>query len=400
MSKLLFVHDTKVKMDSDGTLYTGGSYNDTVWKRYLSICDELILVARLEKRVYSKSYANSNFNKIPESVVFIESPSFTTGIINNPMKIKEFSKLMKHLINTCDLLIARIPSINGIILVTIARKLHKFYLVEVVGCIWDALWNLSFIGKIAAIPSYFLVRRTIKNSPYSLYVTQKFLQKRYPCNNQKIGCSDVVLPKIDINVIENRINKIFSPRGDKPIILGTVASVGIRFKGQQYIIKALKKLNSEANLYEYHLVGGGSQDYLKKLAQKFDVEHQVKFIGSIPHESVFDFLDSIDIYIQPSRQEGLPRALLEAMSRGVPSLGSNIGGIPELLSKQSIFSSFKTKDIVCKIQSMIDTETMFQNAYRNYEEAKNYYSDIIDKQRMSFLKEFVETVQQFRNNIE
>ena len=56
------------------------------------------------------------------------------------------------------------------------------------------------------------------------------------------------------------------------------------------------------------------------------------FNGVLPSgQPVLNWLDDIDIYVQPSFQEGLPRALVEAMSGGRPAFASTTGGIPELL---------------------------------------------------------------------
>lgn len=74
-----------------------------------------------------------------------------------------------------------------------------------------------------------------------------------------------------------------------------------------------------------------------------NVADQIKIIGQMPHDKVFTWLDSIDIYAQPSRQEGLPRAMIEAMSRGIPCIGAKTAGIPELIDNKYIFTNSKTE---------------------------------------------------------
>lgn len=54
----------------------------------------------------------------------------------------------------------------------------------------------------------------------------------------------------------------------------------------------------------HQLVGGGDASELKAEAKKQDVSAQIKFLGSMPHDKIFEWLDTIDIYIQPSYQEG------------------------------------------------------------------------------------------------
>ena len=95
----------------------------------------------------------------------------------------------------------------------------------------------------------------------------------------------------------------------------------------------------------------------------------------MPHEKIFDYLDNIDIYIQPSKQEGLPRAFIEAMSRGCPSLGSKVGGIPELLNSDCVFHKGSVHEI-CELLKTLDTKRMLKEAKTNFEKSKEYINEI------------------------
>jgi glycosyltransferase involved in cell wall biosynthesis len=227
-----------------------------------------------------------------------------------------------------------------------------------------------------------------KNAAYAVYVTNKFLQRRYPCKGKTLGCSDVALPPLSESILERRLNKIKQMTENRPIVLGTTAAVNVRYKGQEYVIKAISKLNKEGYNFEYHLVGGGDNSYLRSVAEKYNVVDKVKFLGSLPHDKVFEYLDDIDIYIQPSKQEGLPRALVEAMSRGCPVLGSKTGGIPELLNDKFIFRKGSVEDIVTLIKKM-NQEKMKEEAIRSFQKAKEYDSSVLDKKRMEFYQDFI-----------
>ena len=240
------------------------------------------------------------------------------------------------------------------------------------GCPWDSLWNYGIKGKIIAPFFYLKTKYEVKNAPWVLYVTNKFLQNRYPTNGKNIGCSDVVLENLDEAIIKKRIQKI--KRNTKKLILGTIAAVDVKYKGQQDVIRALGILKHISNInYEYQIVGNGDISYLKKFAQKYNVENQVVFLGGLPHEKIFSWLDDIDIYIQPSKQEGMPRALIEAMSRGLPAIGTIVGGIPELLPKNCLCakSSKKVKEIVGLLKD-IEQEAMLKQAEYNFNCAKKF----------------------------
>src|SRR5699024_9667719 len=88
---------------------------------------------------------------------------------------------------------------------------------------------------------------------------------------------------------------------------------------------------------QFEILGDGDQSSWKLLAKELGIEDNVKFKGVLPGgKPVLSWLESIDVYIQPSFQEGLPRAVIEAMSQGCPVVGSNAGGIPELIQDEYI----------------------------------------------------------------
>lgn len=71
----------------------------------------------------------------------------------------------------------RLPSENALIAIQCAKKLGKPYAVEVVGCVWDALWNHgSILAKLYA-PYFFKMRKAVSSSDMNLYVTEKFTKK-------------------------------------------------------------------------------------------------------------------------------------------------------------------------------------------------------------------------------
>ena len=147
--------------------------------------------------------------------------------------------------------------------------------------------------------------------------------------------------------------------------------------------------------FEYQMVGFGDQTRLKAIIKENDVEDRVKFMGSMTHEQVFEWLDTIDIYVQPSRQEGLPRALIEAMSRGLPSIGAHTGGIPELIIPERVFSNTnKNIDEICKLLKGFSKEVMLEDANRNFYEAKKYVINKITRRRNTLLDEIVKEVKE------
>ena len=93
--------------------------------------------------------------------------------------------------------------------------------------------------------------------------------------------------------------------------------------------------------------------------------------------------DKIDIYIQPSDQEGLPRSLIEAMSRACPAVGSTTAGIPELLDSEFVFKRkkhLKLYDILDRFNKVF----MLEQASRNHRVSKKYVEERIYLRRERF----------------
>lgn len=385
--QVLFCHDGPLKVDSKKNYY-GIAHNNEMFQRYFAIADNIGVVIRLNK--ITKNESKKNLSKItlsPFKVYEIPNISTLKGII---FKKKKAKKIIEKAVLESDYIVARLPSISGFIAIKYAEKYNKPYLTEAVACPWDAHWNHSLRGKLVAPFMYLQMRKRIWNSKYTVYVTNQFLQKRYPTKGKSVNCSNVVLTEINEEVLERRIKKIKRMNSNRKIIIGTTAAVNVRYKGQQYVIQALGELKKRGYTnFEYQLVGSGDQSYLKRVAEENNVIEQVQFLGPMLHTKVFNWLDKIDVYIQPSRQEGLPRALIEAMSRGVPSLGANTAGIPELLDKELIFSNTKENlNEISRMLLILNKEKMLEQSQRNYKESQKYKKEIIENRRQLFYTEF------------
>lgn len=388
--KVCFVTGSKFIIDYDGDIYTNGSYSDKIWKRYEENFGNLTVIARIEEKKIDKAEANkkyNHFNNKKYEFVNVEN-DFKSVLSFFDFKIKRKNKkIMKKYIKETDVLIVRVPSSISYLAIKYAKKYNKRYICEMVGCPWDSLWNHSWKGKILAPIKWYTAKICLKNAENVIYVTNEFLQKRYPTLGKNIGCSDVELKKSDDKVLSNRLQKIKMKSENEKIVLATLAAINVKYKGQAYVIKAIAELNKIGFNFEYQLAGGGSKERLEKLAEKLGVTENVKFLGSIPHEEIFDWLDDVDIYIQPSKQEGLPRALIEAISRGCPCIGSNTGGIPELIDKSYIFKKGNVKMLIDILRNY-SKEKQLEQAKKNFSISKNYTKEKLDQKRNAFYDEF------------
>jgi glycosyltransferase involved in cell wall biosynthesis len=383
--KALFIFDAVLFKEDSNFIDIALTY-DFFKNRYLSFYDEITVSTRMKsiEEVKGNIDGYKVVNGENVKVVPIENYKEIPDAFFKNSKIK---KELLAVIKQSDIVIIRMPSMLGILACQICKKLNKKYQIEVVACPWDGYMNhTNPIGKIVAPIMFFKIRKCIKEAPKVLYVTNKFLQSRYPTKGEQITCSDVVIEKAPKDILEKRLDKIEKSASNEIIKLCTVANVAMKYKGHEFVIEAISKLNEKSTTkYKYYIVGEGNTERLQEIVKKYKVEDDVIFCGSLPHKEVFNVLEDIDIYIQPSLTEAMSRALIEAMSRACPCIASNAGGNPELLKTEMIFEK-KNSDKIVEILNSLNKEKLKEFAKYSFEKSKEFDEEILEKKRREFYR--------------
>ena len=291
--------------------------------------------------------------------------------------------LINKTVKECDLVIGRFDSLIAVRVTNIARMMKVPYLAEVMADPWDGYWNHGIIGKLLAPYMYFANKKSIYNANYASYVTDRFLQSRYPCKGLNINASNVTIAKANEKVLKDRLSHI-SNMNPKEITVATTAAVNVYAKGQEFVIKALPLLREKGINVTYKLIGGGNQNRLRTLAKKLGVEKQVVFCGEKKLSEVLDIIDSIDVYIQPSLQEGLPRSVIEAMSRACPCIGARTAGTPELIDSQYVVKRKSYRAIAQTLEKILNQNEMIKLAKNNFNRSKDFCQEVLDSRRNEF----------------
>lgn len=114
-----------------------------------------------------------------------------------------------------------------------------------------------------------------------------------------------------------------------------VGSVGwlTDIKGHEYLIEAAAKLKPDFPSLHLVIVGSGDRrDALLRLAESVGLRDAVHLLGH--RDDVEICLAGMDLFVLPSLNEGMGRALIEAMAAGLPVIASRVGGIPAVISHE------------------------------------------------------------------
>jgi glycosyltransferase involved in cell wall biosynthesis len=159
----------------------------------------------------------------------------------------------------------------------------------------------------------------------------------------------------------DRLRKQLGIREEECLLMtsGTIS----KEKGHHLAVETLKTLLKGNTGLKLVIVGDGEYlAFLSGLVEKFGLKDRIILTGFIPNESISNYYNAADIYLLPTlRAEGLPFALIEAMSIGLPIIASKIGGIPDILRNEQeglLVNPGDTDDIVSKILTLLQNESL------------------------------------------
>lgn len=185
----------------------------------------------------------------------------------------------------------------------------------------------------------------------------------------------------------NRFRQIQAAKEDDVILITTSRLV---YKNAvDIVIRALSKLPANVHLW---VLGNGSQrKELEALTKKLNLSERVHFKGVMSHasplsdSSVIHYLNASDIFVRPSRSEGMGNSFIEAMAAEVPVIATPVGGIPDFLKdgETGLFCEVNNpKSIAEKVMEYINNPELKSQIVKNAKEMviKKYDWDLIAKE--------------------
>ena len=381
--KALFIHDHKFIYNKiEYNCYYSGKFSNKSFERYFNHFSSLTIISR--------TVENSNvdgLNLINDKRINFISFDDQSNMKNRFFKRKKYKEIIFKIIENYDAVIIRLPSEIGFLAANVCYENNIPFVCEVVACPVDSMRGFGTLkSKLYSPIIKNEMKKSVERACGALYVTDCFLQKRYPNNGFSVSASNVDIFKVSTK---------FKKKSDAEIGICLIGNLDSEHKGYPVLYKALDYLDKSSNLkFKMYLVGSGSK---YKIENKFN-NINLEFTGSLKNDDVHSLLeDKIDIYVQPSNQEGLPRATIEAMSHAIPCIVSDAGGLSELIDKKYVHLKSDYKKLAnCIISLLSSKEEYYQQSFVNSKKSENFLSDKLIPLRLKFYNEYIKLLSEIR----
>ncbi len=296
-----------------------------------------------------------------------------SGMIDNIkegifVKFQFISFIIFNVINSCrklnkmDIVHVQWPIPNGLG----ALFLKKFYKVPYINTIHGEEVYLSKRYR-----TVFIIKSLVNNSSKTITNSSATLQ----------ACLDVGINRKKLDIIPFGVDtNFYKPLNvDKNKEIFQILSVGylIERKGFMYLISSIKEVLKEYENVRLKIVGSGPQEQeIKDHVTRLKLEKHVEISGNISDDELLKMYNFSDLFVLPSiidsqgNTEGLGVVLLEAMACKLPVIGSNIGGIPDIIQDGEtglLVPQKGVKKLSESIVKLIENESL-----RNYLSIKGY----------------------------
>jgi glycosyltransferase involved in cell wall biosynthesis len=379
----------------DGNVYTQGPADYSAWSELLDTFDEVVLLAR----VMESSNASAEQSRIDGPSISVHELPHYNGPWGYLYKLSPLRIRARQAVARCDVYLLRVPGLVSRLAWQEIRRVKRLYAAQAVGDPADALSS----GTIRSVfrPLYRQVairdmRQICEQANAVLYCSKESLPQRYPPGKNSYSASSawVILtqgyasPALMAERHGRVDERILSKRDlASPLRFGFIGSFAQLYKGADTLLRAALLCSQNGLNYQILFVGEGRyRTATQSLATGLLLQQKCAFLGQLGFgKPIFDFLDSVDLFLMPSRAEAFGRALLEAMARGCPCIGSNVGGIPDLLAADDLVPPNDPEALARKIMEVTaDPQRMKAMSERNLARAKQFDPDTLRDMRRVF----------------
>jgi len=379
--RVLLTSEARFERTPDGEIWGPPAYGRALWARYLDVFSNVMIAARVaDVTVASPGCVTAS----SPDVQFCPLVPYSglSGLLANIPRVRAS---VGSAVQDTAAIIVRAPSPIAYLTSRAAGRVGRPFAAEIVGDS-DQVFSQGAFHHPLRVPIRWVARSTqrqlSRDAIAVLYVTRTVLQRRYPSRGQAYAASDAALDDLAF-ASEDR----HEWRPSAEFVLVTVGGLDQPYKGTGVLLDAVHELRRQGAEVKLRIVGDGRLlAHYKKQSEVLGLSPVVEFVGQQDRAGVRAALDSAHLFVLPSLTEGLPRALLEAMARGLPAVATNVGGVPELLPSECLVAPRDAHALAIRIQQMMrDQSGRRRCGYRNRAHARTYHERCQSMIRRDFL---------------
>ena len=380
--KCLVSASARFAVTQDGILWTPNpSLKYSFWARYLDVYDEVRMLVRAKPCVAPPDgWLRASGDGIRATPL-----GYFEGPLQFAVQLPRIRQRIRQALREDWAIQLRLPCAIGSEVWRILSP-NRPYGVEVVGDPYDVFAPGAVRHPLRPFFRWWSprrLRRKCAGACAAAYVSEHALQSRYPAAPHAFTThySSIELPQ------EAIVNAPRHGQLTEPIWIVSVGTLAQLYKAPDVLIDAVALCVEQGlDLQAVWLGDGKHKAELEEYAAQRGVAEQVGFVGQVPAgEAVRAQLDQADLFVLPSRTEGLPKVIIEAMARALPCIGTNVGGIPELLPPEDLVPAGDAKALAQKIKKVVtDPKRMARMSARNLEKAREYQDHVLRERRIAF----------------
>lgn len=268
---------------------------------------------------------------------------------------------LNGLIGPSDCIVyVRLPGLMGFLLGMIAVARRRRLITHLVGDPEDAAPTSSSGVRADAVRLLFIrvSRLLIRRSAESFYVDELMVGTYPPGSPERSHRKR--------NVELRRLNWASSPRSEfrKEPILMTAGTQEQPYKGHDLLITAASELKRLGYPVHVRIAGDGRlQPELRRLAESLEPRPSVEFLGHVAGVEQLQLeMKSADIFVLPSRTEGFPRVLVEAMALGLPCVATDVGAISTILPNWLLATHADVDPLLAQLTRLLKDHDLLSRA--------------------------------------
>lgn len=379
---ILVTVEQRFERTPDGKVWTPDQYPYSFLQRYLEVFDGVKVLSRVKE---VETVPETHLRADGAGVSIVPIP-FYYGMTDYLRKQRAVARAALEAVTYNDAMSFRVPSVLADIIITRLKRRNFPYAVEITSDPHDVFAPGGVQHPLRPLLRqwfmYFLKQHT-RDAVGASYVTNEFLQRRYPTNGLSVSVSSVVIDDAALAPAPNQ-----PPEPGQPVKIIFVGSFDQIYKAPDILVEAVRICTDNGLKLQVCMAGDGKhRAEIEALAAEAGLTDRITFLGKLPGAvAVRQELDTADLFVLPSRAEGLPRAVIEAQARGLPCISTTVGGIPELLPPEDLVPPNDAQALAAKITEFVTSpERMAAAAKRNLEFAGNYHIDTLRERLNSLL---------------